>query len=202
MVVTGRGVAVATPCGVLHAHLSTAEIRLRSLRSGGSDPLVRAAGIRRGDTIIDCTFGLGRDAAVASFAVGDKGRVIGIESSRPLALLGQAEPLPVAEAAPVVVHHADAVAWLTAAEPDSADVVVIDPMFERPVTSDATFTLLRALADPTPISADWVEAARRVARRVVVVKSSSHLPWFDDAGLKALPGHGEARWFTATPPGP
>jgi len=197
-----QGVYIASRDGQLRPHLSTAAIRLRHIAAGEGDPLTRAADLRLGDDVIDCTYGLGRDAAVAAHIVGPRGSVVGIEASPPLFRMAD-ENKPLAEfdgaidgePAPIALVNADARAWLAAAEPKSADIVLIDPMFENPKTSDASFALLRTLADDTELDAAWVRAAQRVARRWVIVKSGSWFPWFDEIGLDAVHSHGNARWF-------
>ena len=200
LVFTRTGLAIGshttdTEVTLLRPHLSTAEIRLRSLRRGEGDPLVRAGEIAAGDTVLDCTYGLGRDAAVAAFAAGPNGRVTGLESSKALAYMAAENPVALEGAADIDVHLANACSWLEAAQSNSVDVVLIDPMFSAPTTSDATFELLRNLADNTPLTPGWVDHAARIARRWVVVKSSRHLDWFDDAGLEPVHSHGNARYF-------
>ena len=61
-------------------------------------------------------------------------------------------------------------ALLTAMPTRSADVVYFDPMFRRPTTSSSGFeTVLRGLANSTPLSNEALVQARRVAKRCVVV---------------------------------
>jgi len=197
-----QGLYIASRDGQLRPHLSTAAIRLRHIAAGEGDPLIRAADLGSGDHVIDCTYGLGRDAVVAAHIVGPTGSLIGIEASpalfrmadenKPLADYGGGIDL---EPAAVTLVHADAPTWLANAEPQSADIVLIDPMFEKPKTSDASFALLRSVADHTELDEQWVRAAQRVARRWVVVKSGKWLPWFDRLGLESVHSHGNARWF-------
>ena len=197
-----EGVLLATSQGQLSANLSTAAIRLRHIAAHESDPLIRAAELRPGDSVIDCTYGLGRDAVVAAHIIGTTGSLIGIEASAALFHLAD-ENAPLAEskggidvdAAAISLVHDDARSWLEHAPAQSADVVLIDPMFESPKTSDASFAILRSVASEIPLDEEWVEAARRVARRWVVVKSGSWLPWFDEVGLVNVHSHGNARWF-------
>lgn len=205
--VTNSELRLATHAGSLTSHLGTAFIRIKSLGRGESDPLVRAGDIQPGDRVVDTTFGLGRDAIVASCAVGRTGAVTALESSRGLfhlghfglteGLLSTSQVALVAEVAPspieLVLH--DAQAWLRAAATDSADVVLVDPMFDEPKTSDAGFELLRSVADPTALDALWIAEARRVARRWVVVKTGAEAPWFGDAGLERVHSHSNASWW-------
>lgn len=171
------------------------------------DPIVRAAELRPGDHVVDTTFGLGRDALVASAAVGPTGSVIATESSLPLFLLGthglEDGPLSAAEletlfglkACPIDLKRTEAKAFLASAADDSADVVLVDPMFGEPKTSDKGFQILRSLADLTPLDEEWITEAKRVARRWVIVKCGPSQPWFSDVGLEPVRGHSNANWW-------
>ena len=200
---TAKGLCIATADGQLKTNLSTAAVRLRHINAGDSDPLKRAADLRPGDDVIDCTYGLGRDAVVAAHIIGPEGSLTAIEASPALFHMADENP-PLAEydgavpmaAAEINLVHADAREWLEAQPAQSADVVLIDPMFENPKSSDASFALLRAVAKTdTTLDQEWVERAQRVARRWVVVKSGNWFPWFDEVGLEAVHSHGNARWF-------
>ena len=205
----GGKMHLATVHGALSAHLGTAYIRLKSLGRGESDPLVRAGEIQPGDHILDTTFGLGRDAVVAACASGETGQVTAIESSSSLFHLGQHGladgPLSAQvlletsglTSAPIQLLHGDATSYLASAEADSVDVVLIDPMFEAAKTSDSGFELLRAVANPMALTEQWVEEARRVARRWVVVKTGASQDWFSSAGLTRVHSHSNANWWRA-----
>ena len=52
-------------------------LRLLRARRGESDPLVAAANLSRGETVLDATLGLGGDALLAAQVTGT--RVIGLE---------------------------------------------------------------------------------------------------------------------------
>lgn len=197
-----NGVYISTIHGQLRPNLSTAAIRLRQVGAGEGDPLIRAAELQAGDDVVDCTYGLGRDAVVAAHAIGSSGALTALEASpalfhmadenKPLADLEGAVSL---DAAPISLVHDDARSWLVDAPAHSVDVVFIDPMFDTPKNSDASFGILRSVANEMSLDREWVERARRVARRWVVVKSGESLPWFDDVGLVAVHSHGNARWY-------
>ncbi len=196
---TNRELLLASTSGQLTFHLGTAYIRLQSLARGEHDPLVRAAEVMPGDRVLDTTFGLGRDARVIAHACGPAGHVVGVESSAALfhlsneGLLRGADHSP--DAAPIELVHGDALAHLTSSRSSSFDIVLIDPMFDEPTTSDAGFALLRAVADPTPLTEQWVSEARRVARRWVVVKAARSQPWFDNVGLSWVRSNSNAGWY-------
>lgn len=210
LVFTNSELRLASLAGSLTSHLGTAFIRLKSFSRNEGDPLIRAGELQPGDRVIDTTFGLGRDAVVAASAVGLTGAVTALESSPGLFHLGhfgltdgalatnQVALIAGAAPAPTELVFADAREWLSTAPSDSADVVLVDPMFDEPKTSDTGFSLLRSVADDAPIDETWVANARRVARRWVVVKAGPSAPWFADAGLEPVQSHSNANWWRAS----
>ncbi|HEU4383818.1 MAG TPA: class I SAM-dependent methyltransferase [Anaeromyxobacteraceae bacterium] len=151
------------------------------------DPFLAAADFRPGETVLDCTLGIGADALVAAAAVGAKGRVLGLEASAPLAALVEEglRLLPHPAARRVEVRLADHRSFLAAAPERSFDVVVFDPMFREARAQNPSFDLVRRLGDPRPLSPEALARARRVARRCVVVKDGA--PGWDLARLGLVP---------------
>jgi len=162
--------------------------RLRGERDT-RDPFLEAADLRPGEAVLDCTLGLAADALVAAVAVGEAGRVVGLESSPALALLaaeGLAR-LALPAARRIEVRQADAAGALAALPDRSFDLVCFDPMFRHARAQPPGFDLVRRLGDPRPLSPETLAQARRVARRAVLVKDGT--PGWDLArlGLTPLP---------------
>ena len=204
LVCTAEGWVAESPRGRLAFHQGTAAKRLRALRHGGADPLIRAGELRPGDRVLDATLGLGRDALVAAWALGPDGQVLGVEADLVLAVLateGFAGDVPRPGSASVHVRHGDSRAVLAdvAARGERVDVVLLDPMFTDPRASDHGFALARDHTVGTPLTPEWVALARAVARRWVVVTAERARPWFPDSGLERLEGTRSGRWFRAQP---
>lgn len=190
LVRSGRGWQLVDAEGELGVSPGIAMLRLKRLTSGAQMPdlLVRLAALTAGEVVIDATLGLGADARVLASTVGSTGKVIGLESSKALAVL-MAEGLkletPWPNSAPIEVHHSAAHAFLKAQPSKSADVVFFDPMFERTKASSPAFAELRRFADMAALDRETVDEAKRVARRLVLMKSS--LPEvFPGLGLEPL----------------
>ncbi len=151
------------------------------------DPFLEAAGIRPGDSVLDCTLGLGADALVAAAAAGADGRVVAVEASPVLAAWVAAGLARLgAEAARRVEVHAGDHAKVLASLPErSFDVVLFDPMFRHPRAEPGGFDAVRAFADPRPLSPAALARARLVSRRWVVVKDGA--PGWDLARLDLTP---------------
>ncbi len=171
--------------GAFFFHPNMAVQRLRQMANGGGDVLVRAAGLRTGDCILDATLGLGADAIVASHVVGPAGRVLGLERSPIIATLvrrGLASYAHRFEEAMrrVEVQCADHRAWL-AVERSPWDVIWFDPMFGQPVGASRGLDGLRYLACGEPLDEATIALAQRRARRMVLVKwrtGEPRPPWF------------------------
>lgn len=177
--------------GSLRFSPGMAMLRVKRLDAGrDEDLMLRFGEIAPGDAILDCTLGLGADALVAARAVGPSGRVVGVERS--LALFALAEEglgaYPYGpRSARVEVVHADSGALLKAQPAGSFDVVLCDPMFNRPRRSSPAFEMLRRYADPAPLTPEMLDEARRVARRWVLVKAAKYWNDLGRLGLTALP---------------
>lgn len=142
-------------------HVGRAHPFLRSVAPEGE-------GVER---VIDATLGLAKDALhVATFL---ECQVTGLEASPILACLCEdglerLDPYWEAGAERIEVVQTESCRWLEAQPANSADVVVLDPMFAAPRAAAAGFELLRELAHPAPLGPELLAAAARVGRKVVL----------------------------------
>jgi hypothetical protein len=158
------------------ATVGIAFLRVLRARKGEADPLIEHAGLRRGDSVLDATLGLGGDALVAAHVT--QRPVIGLEADPLIAAFTHAglRRLPGHGREPgglVEVIHADYRSWLEEQPDRSFDVVLFDPMFRRARDAGPLFDLLRAHADHTPLDPGSLREARRIARRGVLVKDAA-----------------------------
>jgi 16S rRNA (guanine1516-N2)-methyltransferase len=191
LVVERRGVTLWDGDGSARWSYGLAALRLRALDAGGQgEALVRVGALAAGERVLDCTLGLAQDARVAARLVGPKGVVVGLEVSLPLAMLaseGLRREAPEGRSASIEVHRVDARTFLAGLPSGSFDVVLFDPMFSRERAAQPAFSLLRRLASPAPLEAATLLAARRVAKRVVLVKAPRYGPELKALGLKPEP---------------
>ena len=187
---------LATPAGEFFFHPNLAQLRLKNLLLGKEDHLVAAMCLEEGMSVLDCTLGLGADAIVASFAVGESGKVTAIES----------EPLIEAVVSYGLAHYlacnyhlhrsmrsietkcAEALAYLREQPDNSFDVVYFDPMFRHPLTESKSLDPLRGIANPSPLSLETITEAKRVARRRVVLKENRLSTEFRRLGFTTVTG--------------
>ena len=150
-----------------------------------TDPFLRAAGLGPGGSLLDCTLGFASEAALAALAVGETGRVVGVESEPALALVTRrgverfALQNKTLEAAlrRVEVETDDSWEYLARCGDGAFDVVYFDPFFpERMPGSEASMSPLFVFGNAAPLSVQAVQEARRVARRRVVIKHPRHEP--------------------------
>lgn len=192
LVRSGTGWALRDAHGSLAFGPGMAKVRLKRIAAGQQDEdvIVRLGQLKPGDTVIDATLGLAADALVCARAVGPSGRVVGVEASLPLCVL-VSQGLEHLGAFPgscgVEVVHGRARDVLARWPTGSADVVTLDPMFDRPKKASPTFDRLRIWALHEPLDEATLSEARRVARRWVVVKGGRYGGEFDRLGLEKVP---------------
>lgn len=190
------GLRLDTPEGELFFHPNMAHLRVKNLRLGKPDHMVEAMGLRSGMQVLDCTLGLGADAIVASFAVGNTGRVTGLEASPLIAAvvgygLGHfvAENYPIQEAMRnIQAIQTDYLEYLQVQPDKSVDIVYFDPMFRHPLRESVQLAPLRTSADHRPVSQEAIQEAKRVARRRVVLKENSRSMEFARLGFVNIVG--------------
>jgi hypothetical protein len=200
-----NGLTLWTREGALHWSPGVAQLRLKRFEAGARDDfMLRYAELKEGDVVLDATLGQAQDALVAARAVGPSGRVTGVESSLSLYLLAR-EGLAGFDAGQgacrVEVRRGSTGELLAGMATGSVDVVLWDPMFERPRKAQPGFEILRSRADPSPLTPELLAESRRVARRWVLVKASRYSSDLRKLGLLPLPAPGAATvvWGRAPP---
>ena len=180
----------------LFFHPGMALRRIKAIREGKSDLMVQVSSAGPGDVVFDATLGLGGDAAVWSFVVGERGEVMGVEGSLPVYILFRegrtSYPFPDEDVRRAYLRidarlgdFRDVIPGLP---PGSADVVFFDPMFPGgSVPGSSTMAAIRRVALDSPLRREDVDAACRLARRLVLVKTSVRGTNFSALGLVPVP---------------
>lgn len=201
LVVTRERLIVETAAGRLFFHPGMARPRIRSIERGDADVMVEAMNLAAGDTVLDCTLGLGADAIVSSYVVGESGRVVGVEAVHMLAEVvrtGLREYDPQHEAMRAAMRRIEVVAadhaeYLSTQPEASFDIVYFDPLFREPVEETVHMRPWRELGVGRPLTPAVVDDARRVARRRVVIKERQGSPVFDELGVTTVVGGRKSR---------
>lgn len=204
-----KGVILEAGGETLRFHPSMSLLRLINIRRGERDRFLEAAGLEPGDHFIDATLGLGTDALIAAWSVGEKGNVIAIEQAGIIAALVKdglrdlsrsSEPRggnfekeqawkSLAQAAARIEvkwgKHQDVLQDMAA---NSADVVYFDPMFRQTRVQSASIRPLHGWAEAGDLSPAAVEEACRVARRRVVMKERKNSLEFARLRFAISPG--------------
>lgn len=175
-------------------HPNSAAFRLKRILQGGSDPLIEVARLQKGDSFLDCTLGLASDSIIASYAVGDEGRVVGLEGDLDVAFIVQRGLLSITTQqiemknamARIEVNQTDAIAFLEREPDNSWDVVYIDPMFSAPIDESSNFTPLRQVGLTGQLTKKWVTEAYRVCKRKVIVKEHFDSPIFEKFNFQRI----------------
>jgi len=179
LVVTAKGASIQSAQEKpLFFHPNTAALRIKRLERGDTDIMLSVCQIQPGDTVLDATLGLGADAIVFAYAVGERGRVIGVESERLIALLVEDGLQTWQSDSPGLQQAMRRIEVLNRSHLDvlrempdrSVDVVYFDPMFERMVMASSGIQGLRPFANDAALTEESVSEALRVARKRVVLK--------------------------------
>lgn len=178
IIASREGLHYVTEKAVFRYHPGMARVRIRNLMSGRGDPMVQAMGLQAGFSVLDCTLGLGSDAAVASYAVGPEGKVVGVEHCLPVYLVVkhglanyEEKSAALREALRrIEAHWADCADFLKGVEPGQFEVIYFDPFFEEPVEASSGIAPLRMVARASQSSLDDAlgEARGKAGLRVVV----------------------------------
>ncbi|WP_245698334.1 class I SAM-dependent methyltransferase [Sporosarcina ureilytica] len=159
-------------------HPNSAAYRMKRLLKGDMDPLIGVSELKEGDSFLDCTLGLASDSIIASFTVGEKGRILGLEGDKDVAFIVEkglkAFPTSLEEMQHAMqrieVKQIDAISFLEYEQDCSWDIVYIDPMFSAPIDESSNFTPLRQVGLLGQLSEKWIEEAYRVCKRRVIIK--------------------------------
>jgi hypothetical protein len=203
LVLGGSGWALCDASGSCGFSPGLATVRLKRLDKGeqAQDVIVRLGELRAGDVVVDGTVGLAADALVCARAVGPTGRVLGAEASLAIWALVSEGLAPDARSAPIEVRRLTARELLQGLPDRSADVVCLDPMFDRPGKAAPGFAVLRRYAVHEPLDEATLAEARRVARRWVLVKAGRYGQEFERLGLREerLVRGSPVRWARVPP---
>ena len=191
-----NSLSLLTEAGELFFHPNTAHLRIKNLRQGLGDRLIDAAEIQQGMKILDCTLGLGSDAIVESFVVGESGKVIALEINPVLAEIVRHGMKNFSADNEVILNAmrrievvtADYLEYLKSAADKSFDAVYFDPMFRHPINKSSGINAIRPVADNRPLTLQAVQEACRVAKKCVVMKENSRSQEFERLGFKIAEG--------------
>lgn len=202
--ITRKGTYLLTGEESLAFHPSMALLRIIQILRGEEDRFLKAVAIEEGDTFFDGTLGLGTDALIAAFQVGEKGQVIGVEHSPILAALVKDGLANLAQGKfPNVGNPDKRKAWLKLGEAssrinvqwgdhykilaqmpsNSVDVIYFDPMFRRTREESASIRPLQEVSYQEPLSEITIQEAKRVARKRIVLKERKYSREFERLGF-------------------
>lgn len=171
-------------------HLNMAAIRLNQLEKRHKDRLLDVATISEGMVVLDGTLGLGSDALVLSWQVGESGKVIALEKSEAIygimkesfhSLIGQGHEYSFLLRRIEIIHDSLG-EYVRKREDSSFDMVYLDPMFDRPRKKSDGIESLRLWAVdeiPTP---EVIEECLRVSKNKVIIKEPKASRWWKEGG--------------------
>lgn len=175
-------------------HPSMAHVRVQRLIRGEADAMLTAAGVSAGDTIIDCTAGLASDSIVFSYATGETGRMIALDSEPELCILlreglrtYESDVSSLNEAMRrIEIQCSDHLTYLKQMQDNSVDIIYFDPMFRVPLTASNSISPLRGIANSNALTTEAIMEARRVSRKSIIMKESRTSEEFARLGFPTI----------------
>lgn len=195
LVILQEAVRLITPgTPPMEFHPSMGFVRAKRILKGEPDAMLEAARMEPGDSVLDCTAGLGSDSLLFAVLGGEGSTVTALESSLPLyALLsegmkhytsGQAKVNEALRRIRVV--HSEHLEYLRGLPDKSVDIVYFDPMFRVPLMDSSAISPLRQFANTSALSEETVAEALRVARKTVLLKEKALSGEFNRLGFTEL----------------
>lgn len=177
LVLTEEGLAAysLTQKEKLKFHPGMAVPRMRLAKTGQEEPLLKAVAPQSGMKILDCTLGLASDAITIALALGEEGRVYGLEAATVIYIITDyglknctvANKEIQAALKRISVQNIDYRRFLAASD-ERFDVVYFDPMFDHGLYKSQSINALRPFADYSSLSEDVLQIALEHAPKVVV----------------------------------
>lgn len=173
-------------------HPNSSMFRVRRLMKGDHDPFIDAAKLKPGMTLLDCTLGLASDSIVASYIVGPRGKVIGVEANPYMAFLVEKglrywrsdleEMNEAMRRIQVIQNHSLEI--MTQFADNSVDCVYFDPMFEERILESDGIRGLSRFANFDSLTIEMIHHSLRIARQRVILKDHYRSTRFLDFGFK------------------
>ena len=196
LIFTKDGLKAHTSQGDLFFHLNMAQLRILNLNRNQKDHMVEAMDLKPKMSVLDCTLGLGTDATVASYIVGENGKVVGLESATLIYLITKyglanfnhdniAINHSLRRIESFNLHYLD---YLKAQGDNSFDIVYFDPMFRKPIQDSANFKPMRAIANMEQLQSKALVEALRVAKKRVVIKETQDSMEFKRLNISQIYG--------------
>lgn len=177
LIVCGKELFLKTKDGEYKFHLGMAKLRLLQLKRGNVDRLCKLIP-ESVSTFLDCTFGQGNDSIVVSGFLGEKSKIISLEKSKALYIIGKYGIKKISETDEyqdilkrIELKNEDFFTYLKKAESKSIDVVYFDTMFKHPVKSEKNHReAFRKCACYDKLTKEILDESIRVAKKRVIIK--------------------------------
>lgn len=207
--ITRKGVFLDSGEDSFCFHPSMALLRLLNIQRGEPDRFLSATGLQPGDYFMDTTLGLGTDALIGAWAVGEEGKVLAVERAGIMAALVKdgLKELSIRNISSNV-HTDKEHAWNTLAKAasriqvqwgdhyeilrgmtaKSIDVIYFDPMFRHTREQSASIRPLHRWAESNGLNSTTLQEACRVAKKRIILKERKNSSEFARLGFKIFPG--------------
>lgn len=156
----------------LFFHLDTTALKIKN---SDNEPLLEIINDEKQD-ILDCTMGLAGDSILLSYY---EHNVTAIEKNNIIFLItntglkeytSQNEKINDAMRK-ITTYNCDCLDFLKNSSENSYDIIYVDPMFSHNITESNNLAGITTLADPTFPFDEFINEARRVGRKKIIIKA-------------------------------
>lgn len=171
----------------LYFHLNMAALRLDRILKGGKDRFLEVSELKAGAHLLDGTFGLGSDALIAAYQVGEEGQVTALEASKAIfslmdfslsRLKKSGDSLIPRLLQRIILKEAHFESFVRSFEDDFFDLVYLDPMFDKPRLKSSGLNSLRLWAYEAIPTLGTLSEALRVTKEKVIIKEGKADQWW------------------------
>lgn len=178
--------------GEYHFHLGTAVLRMNQISRGNPDRLCDLLPKEEFVSVLDCTFGEGKDSAVFAWYLQERGKVTALEKSLPLYEVGRGGLSSYKDKnkeiektlKSITLVHEDYRTFLQNQKEKAFDVIYFDPMFWAPVKKSVqSMEGFRNIASYDDLDEEIIHLAMKVARKQIIIKERpfsrlfKQMPW-------------------------
>ncbi len=155
-------------------HPSISKIRVKNAAQG-NDYLLKALNLQDGDTVFDCTFGLGSEAILISY-YNPNGRTIGSEKSREIFTVVYNGLRTYQDKSESITNALRRIELRLGdykeiiSQYESIDKIYIDPMFKKPIFKSSSINAFREFASYDYVKEEELKLLKNKAKDRVVVK--------------------------------
>lgn len=156
----------------LFFHLDTTALKIKN---NDNEPLIEIIG-KNQQSIVDCTMGLAGDSTILSYyghkvTAIEKNKIIHLITATGLNTFESSDEKINVAMRNIITYNTDSVDFLRNCKDNQYDVVYFDPMFTHNIAESTNLSAIETLAEHTFPIEEFLNEAKRVAKRKIIIKA-------------------------------